>query len=86
MALNDFSSSNVNSKAMAQHLCETDMDFDTLLKNPSLASMAAHALEAWTVRDGFLMAIACDAQDRLSTILPKRRRPTYMPHWLGRDS
>jgi hypothetical protein len=49
-----------------------------------LASMAAAALEAWTVEDGFLMASACEAQDRLAEVLEcEFTRPAYQPPWVS---
>ncbi|GFR49224.1 hypothetical protein Agub_g11143 [Astrephomene gubernaculifera] len=67
----------------ALHLRATDMDFEDLLGFGPLASMAAAALEAWTVEDGFLMASACEAQDRLAEVLEwKLTRPAYQPPWV----
>ncbi len=47
-------------KLYGLHLRATDMDFEDLLGFGPLASMAAAALEAWSVEDGFLIASACE--------------------------
>lgn len=71
-------------KLYALHLRATDMDFEDLLGFGPLASMAAAALEAWSVQDGLLMASACEAQDRLAGLLEcKFTRPAYQPPWVS---
>lgn len=71
-------------KLYALHLRATDMDFEDVLKFGALASMAAAALEVWTVKDGFLMTDACDAQDQLSEALDcPFRVPAYTPPWVS---
>ncbi len=71
-------------KLYALHLCATDVDFEELLKFGALASMAAAALEAWTVENGFLMMHACDAQDQLAAALDCAfRMPAYTPPWVS---
>ena len=92
MALDDFRSSATDphvrllAKLYAGHLCATDMDFDDLLEFRALAHMTAAALDTWTVRDGFLMGSACEAQDRLAAVLERASftRPVYKPRACSR--
>lgn len=68
----------------ALHLRATDPEFSSVLRFGALANMAAAALEAWTVRDPFLFADACAAQDQLAHALEcQLSAPTYKPFWVG---
>ena len=72
-------------RLFALHLRATDMDFPDVLSFGAIANMAAVALAKWTVRDPFLEAHACAAQDLLSQTLEDDTfaRPAYKPYWVS---
>ena len=72
----------------ARHLVATDMAFSELLSIGPIACMVATALEAWIVRDPFLMSSVYEAQDLLAAVLDcKPVRPFFLHfHIAGQSS
>lgn len=68
----------------SHHLRATDIEFESVLQFGAIASMAEAALDAWTVRDPFLYANACEAQKLLRNgsddYMPTG--PIYEPTWV----
>ena len=67
---------------IARYLVATNMDFDDVLRNESIARIASAALEAFTVRDPIFEGQVFEAQTMLGARLEcKPKRSAYRAWW-----